>query len=118
MRLHGVFLAVVIILTTGSHGLSNDQAKLPAMIAPDTASSVRSLLSESDAYTTNKLRGADITSKQDEERGFLSNVKLKLLLSLGFKPQTANKFLSKAQAQTFYYKWVDKMAAKKPRTKA
>ncbi|ETP28955.1 hypothetical protein F442_21821, partial [Phytophthora nicotianae P10297] len=112
MRLSSVFLIAAITLTTGSHGLPattpNNQVQLLAISELDTVTSVRSLLSESDAYTTNKLRGADNTSKQDEERGILSSVKLKLLLNLGFKPQTANKYLSKAQAQTFYYKWVDK----------
>ncbi|ETI42805.1 hypothetical protein F441_12095 [Phytophthora nicotianae CJ01A1] len=57
-------------------------------------------------------------TKQDEERRFLPNVKLKLFLVLGFNPQTANRFLSKAQAKKFYYLWLNKMAARKPRTKA
>ncbi|KAG2776195.1 hypothetical protein PC129_g14963 [Phytophthora cactorum] len=99
MGLYNVFLVTVIILVVGSHGLpttaANDQAKLPTMTAPDIAPSVRSLLSESDG--TNKLRGADNTSGQDEERGFFSTAKLKLFLNLRLSPRTklVNKMLSK-----------------------
>ncbi|ETK89156.1 hypothetical protein L915_06695 [Phytophthora nicotianae] len=103
MRLSSVFLIAAITLITGSHGLPattpNNQVQLLAVSEPDTASSVRSRLSESDGDGANKLRGADNTEGQDEERGIFSNAKLKLLLNLGFKPQTANKYLSKRQLQ-------------------
>ncbi|KAG6962307.1 hypothetical protein JG688_00008666 [Phytophthora aleatoria] len=102
MGLYNIFLVTAIILIVGSHGLpataADDQAKLPTMTAPDTAPSVRSLLSQSDG--TNKLRGADNMSGQDEERGFFSTAKLKLFLKL------------REQMKTYYNMWLNKKTAK------
>ncbi|ETL78047.1 hypothetical protein F442_21822 [Phytophthora nicotianae P10297] len=122
MRLYNIFLVAVVTLIIGIHGLpttaAHDQAKSQTMTAPDTDSSVRSPMSRNDGTSTNKLRGADSTSPQDEERGILSSAKVRFFLKLGYNPQTASKHLSEAQMKKFYYKWLVKTTAKKAKTNA
>ncbi|KAF1790973.1 hypothetical protein GQ600_26629 [Phytophthora cactorum] len=81
------------------------------------------------ATTQNKLRGAD--SEADEEKGIFTTAKLKLWLKLGVGPEKGYQKLHLPRNHAYapdhknwgemkqsYNLWLNKMAAKKPPTKA